>query len=275
MPEGAFELGARVQLDAVEGLIVDAFASQRHRMLETARSLDAAEWTEPTRCSAWNAHELLIHAIGTTSACRSTLTGEQEAFGGSFDPNSSPNQFVDQRSAQPVDRSLTDFESAITATLDVIDARRADIAPLQVLAVWGEPVDWRLLVAHMFFDGWVHERDLLLPLGRVPVLDAAEARLGTAYGLHTAGIVAGLFSIPLDTTLQLGGAGAGTFRIQVDHRDVQITVGLPDARTGRCDGDAVTVTDSMMGREPPLPTVLRAEPDVLDALSGVGTFLRA
>ena len=102
--------------------------------------------------------------------------------------------------------------------------------------MWGDPVDWQLFVTHMFFDGWVHERDLLLPLGRTPVPAAAEARLGTAYGLHTAGIVAGLFDLALDTTFAFAfeGSGAGCYRLQVDGRDVRVTVS--PARASTADG---------------------------------------
>jgi uncharacterized protein (TIGR03083 family) len=273
MQETAFEIGARSDLDDSEALIVDAFAAQRRRLLRTARMLDADEWSHPSRCSAWNAHEVLIHVLGATRACRTTITGEDAVFGGGFDPNSSPNQFVDERSSRPVVQSLADLESEIDATVAVIETQRAQPDPVQVTAVWGDPVDWRLFVTHMFFDGWVHERDLLLPLGRTPDLAEGEARLGTAYGLHTAGIVAGLFGIPLDATFVLDGAGTGSYRLRVDHRDVRVAVGPPLDATAT-QGDAVTVTDSIMGREPALASVLDAPPDVIDALSGVGTFLR-
>jgi hypothetical protein len=126
----------------------------------------------------------------------------------------------------------------------------------------------------MFFDGWVHERDLLLPLGRIPARDEREVRLGTAYGLHTAGIVAGLFDIPLDVTFTLDGAGTAAYRLRVDHRDVRVTVEPLPAGSPTSQGDAVAVTDSLMGREPELTSVLDAPPEVIEALSGVGTFLR-
>ena len=273
MPERGFEIGSRLQLDAAEPLIVDAFAAQRLRLLEVARTLDDDEWSRPSRCSAWNAHELLIHVTGATQACRRTLVGEAQVFEGGFDPNSGPNEFVDLHAAEPIEQSLADLESEIDATLAAIETQRAHGRPLTVTAVWGDPVDWRLFVTHMFFDGWVHERDLLLPLGR-PVAASIDCdRLGTAYTLHTGGIVAGLFGIALDTTLAFDGPGTGTYRLQVDGRDVRVTVD-PSTANRVIAGDAVTVTDSMLGREPDLATVLDAPAHVIDALSGVGTFLR-
>lgn len=274
MQEAPFELGSRLVLDAAEPSIVEAFVTQRRRLLETARTLRDDEWVHATRCTEWNAHELIVHVIGATDACRSTLTGPRSVFDGPFDPNSSPNAFVDSRSAQPVATTLEQLDASITATVDAIDAQRARAPALQVTAVWGEPVDWRLFVTHMFFDGWVHERDLLLPLGRELESPDPEACLATAYALHTAGIVAGLFGIPLDATLRLGGVGSGSYRIVVDRLNVRISVEPSDPASGPSNGDAATVTDSMMGRDPELATVLDAPPEIVEALSGVGTFLR-
>jgi uncharacterized protein (TIGR03083 family) len=275
MQGDALEIGSRLELAAAEPVIADAFASQRRRLLELARTLGDDEWAHATRCSEWNAHELVVHVMGATDACRSTLTGPRSVFDEHFDPNSSPNAFVDSRSAQPVGVTLEQLDAAITSTIDAIEAQRTRTPTLQVTAVWGEPVDWRLLVTHMFFDGWVHERDLLLPLGREPEVSDVEARLATAYGLHLAGIVAGLFGIPLDVTLRLVGPGGGSYRIVVDHLDVRISVAPMEPVDGASNGQAVAVTDSLMGRDPELATVLDASPEVLEALSGVGAFLRA
>jgi uncharacterized protein (TIGR03083 family) len=277
VPAQGLEIGSRLGLDAAELWILDAFVAQRRRMLERARALRDDEWTRPTRCSEWDVRELVLHVVGATDACRDTLTGEHPAFAPGFDPNADPNAFVERLADEPVTTILELLDASITTTVGGIDALRTEVPPRQVVSVWNEPIDWRLFVAHFFFDGWIHERDLLLPLGREPQVVGVEARLAAAYSFHIAAIVAGGFGIPLDTALQLGGIGGATFRIVANGLDVVISVEPCDALdsdAGPSQGDVVAVTEAIAGRGPELVSVLDAPPDVVDALSGVGAFLR-
>jgi uncharacterized protein (TIGR03083 family) len=269
-----FEIGSQLDLESAEVLVVDAFSAQRRRLLADARDIDHDDWAITSRCTEWDAHALVLHVLGATDACRTTLTGERAVFGGSFDPNSSPNRFVDLRAAEPVATTLDDLDRSITATGAAIDEQRSRTPTPHMTAVWGQPVDWRLFVTHMFWDGWIHERDLLLPLGREPESTDAETRLAAAYGLHTAGIMVGLLGIPLDATFRLDGTGAGTYRLWVDGLAVVVSVNPLDASDGPSAGDTIAVIDALAGRGPALESVLDAAPDVVDALSRVGAFLR-
>src|SRR5690349_9394003 len=71
---GVLTIGSMLGHDDVEDRIVRAFLDQRDRILTTARTLDAGEWSRPSRCTAWTAHQLLLHVLGATAACRTTLT---------------------------------------------------------------------------------------------------------------------------------------------------------------------------------------------------------
>ena len=248
--------------------------AQRRRLLDAARDLVDDQWTSSTRCTDWDARELVLHVLDATDACRTTLTRERSVFGGSFDPNSSPNRFVESRAGEPVAATLEQLDVAIIATADAIEAQRARTPTPQMTAVWGQEVDWRLFVTHMFWDGWIHERDLLLPLGREPVASDAETRLAAAYGLHTAAIMIGMLAIPFDATLRLEGTGSGAYRVVADGLDVTVSVSPLETTDGSSNGNAIAVTDALAGRGPELGTVLDASPDVVDALAEVGTFLR-
>ena len=177
MPGGAFVLGSRLNLDAAEALILDAFARQRERLVAIAHDLGDEEWATPSRCSAWDVHELLLHVVGATDACRETLTGGQPVFGGSFDPNATPSEFVDRCASLSASTAVELLEASIASDCHRHRAAARPLPVLQVPSIWGEPIDWRLFVAHMFFDGWMHERDLLIPLGREPTVFGTEARL--------------------------------------------------------------------------------------------------
>jgi uncharacterized protein (TIGR03083 family) len=267
------EIGSELDLEAAEPVVVDAFATQRRRLLDTARDLNEAEWTHATRCTEWDARELVVHVLGATEACCTTLTGEHSVFGAGFDPNASPSRFVELRAAQAVAETLEQLDTATNATTAAMEALRDRMPTPQMTAVWGQEVDWRLFVTHMFWDAWLHERDLLLPLGRAPEASDAETRLAAAYGLHTAAIMIGLFGRPLDVTLRLAGTGSGTYRVWVDGLEVRVSVNR-EASAGPSNGIAVAVTDALAGRGAELATVLDAAPEVVDALSQVGAFLR-
>jgi uncharacterized protein (TIGR03083 family) len=260
--------------DEAEAQIVAAYRGQHERVLATARSLDAAEWARPSRCSAWTAHQLLIHLLGATGACRTTLTGERDVFAGGFDPNSGPATFVERRAGEPVAVTLDDLEAESAATAEAIDALRGASPTPTRTAVWGAPVDWRLFLAHMFWDSWMHERDLLIPLGRPVTTTESEAQLAAAYGLHSAGIMNGLTGNPIDVTLQLGGTGAGTYTVTADGGDVRVTVVAP--ATGAAPlGDALLDRDAIAGRLPALVEVLDAPAAVVEPLARLASFLDA
>jgi uncharacterized protein (TIGR03083 family) len=272
--DGGLTIGSMLEHDAAEAQIVDAFLAQHDRVLTTGRTLDPAEWQQPSRCTAWTAHQLVIHMLGATAACRATLTGEREVFAGGFDPNSGPASFVELRGEEPVAGTIDDFETETAATAVAIAALRGTSPAPTRTAVWGAQVDWRLFLAHMFWDGWMHERDLLLPLGRpVPTTDH-EAQLAAAYGLHSAGIMNGLTGNPIDVTLQLAGTGAGTYTVTADGGDVRVTVTAPAIGAAPM-GDVLLVSDAIAGRRPALADVLEAPAEVVEPLGRLAGFLNA
>lgn len=274
MGDRGLTIGSMLGHDDVEERVVAAFLDQRARILATAGTIDTDEWNRPSRCSAWTAHQLLLHVLGATAACRMTLTGEREVFAGGFDPNSGPASFVDRRTGEPVAQTLADLEAEIAGAAAAIDSLRgAEPTPTRT-AVWGAQVDWRLFLIHMYWDGWLHERDLLLPLGRPAPTSDAEAELAAAYGLHSAGIMNGLTGNPIDITVCLSGTGAGIYTVFADGGDVRVTVD-PHAADETVMGNVLEVSDAIAGRPPALVEVLDAPPDVVEPLSRLAAFLNA
>jgi uncharacterized protein (TIGR03083 family) len=266
-------VGSRRDLGRDEAQVVESFVSQRRRFLEIARRLDSDGWKARTRCSEWGAQELVLHVLGATRACRSTLTGEQAVFENrSFDPRSGPKAFVEARAGESVATTIGDLEDALASVMDAIEGAQARSPALKVEAVWGELVDWRLFVVHMFWDGWLHERDLLLPAGRVPVAEEGETRVAAAYGLLTAGLMAGAQGVPFEAAVVLSGVGSGRYQVTADGMDVTVDVTARSSLSSQ--GDAAAVTDALSGRGPRLGDVLDATPGVVTVLSEVGSLLR-
>ncbi len=272
VPGTVLEIGPHLDLTDAEPLIVGAFMAQRRRLLRAARELRDDEWTHPSRCAEWNARELVVHVLGATDACRTTLTGEHSVFAGGFDPSRSPDTFVQTRVADPPSAILRELAIAIDRCGTAIETVRVQDPELRVTAVWGESVDWRLFVTHMFWDSWLHERDLLEPLGREVEIVDDEARLAAAYGLHCAGIMLGVLGRPLEITLALDGPGSATFRAVAEGTDVRISVAELDDRP--VNGSVVAVTDVLAGRGDGLGAVLDAPEETVEALAQVGAFLQ-
>src|SRR5260370_27427847 len=72
-------------------------------------------------------------------------------------------------------------------------------------------MDWTVLMLHVFWDSWIHERDVLLARSAEhPTSDDATG-YAAAYGLFISAAVASLFGDPVRDTLTLGGDGGGIF----------------------------------------------------------------
>jgi hypothetical protein len=119
-------------------------------------------------------------------------------------------------------------------------------------------MDWTVLILHLFWDSWIHERDVLLARGTEhPASDDATG-YAAAYGLFISAVVASLFGDPVRDTLMLGGDSGGIFDL-----DSRGAVTLTVSREHAAGPPAAEVTDALAGRGPTaalggLPTSSRA-----------------
>lgn len=242
----AFEIGTAISARPIQTLVVDALRSQRMRLLETMRAATERDWRSHSRCPLWNAQQVVLHICGANKAVREELAGERQVVEENFDPRTSPNRYVEMHASEAVADTLERLESSSDALLAVVDQRLVAERDDQVFAVWGNLVDWRLLVTHIFWDAWLHERDILLPLGQTHATPEGEARLAIAYGVLMAGVLPGFMGIPIDAELRLGGSGEGTFHLRVDGAaDVRVRVEAPTPDRREWQGNALVVADAL------------------------------
>ena len=266
-----------LDLEAVEPLVVDAFVTQRRRLLDSVRTLEAAEWSRPSRCTAWNTRELVLHVLGATDACRTTLTGERlrvrRGLRSQLEPQPSsstagpehPSQrrwsssTTSIRHGQRSDRRAAEEGPAAAGDSGVgragrlaavrhalllgrVDPRAGPVAPARPRTGRGgrrRPSRGRLRIPH---------RRASWPAvfgthsrDRAPRMGREAARTGSSWTASTSG-------------------SRSRARIPAD---------------GPSNGTAVAVTDAIAGRGPELATVLDASPDVVDALSESARSSRA
>lgn len=175
---------------------------QRGRLEARLRELSEEEWHHPSRCAGWSVQDVVTHLMSTNAfwalSIQAGLAGEPTRYLATFDPVASPAQLVAQAQGTPVSDTLQQLATSNEALAEVVDhLDGADWDTLAEAPPGHLPI--HLVADHALWDSWVHERDILLPLGRSPVVEAEEvlaclrysAALGRAFMLSRGSTEAG------------------------------------------------------------------------------------
>jgi uncharacterized protein (TIGR03083 family) len=218
------------------------FGEQRRKFIEVLRQFDSDEWAAPTRCREWSAHDVVRHMCDVTAYLPSAGDHTFDLAAG-FDPRITPRKWLsasaDEEPAGTVARLASRTEEMLAVTRGWLRAGRQ----FDVWLPFGL-VDWRVLMLHLFWDSWIHERDVLLARAAEHPTSGAATGYATAYGLFIAAAVAAMFGEQVCHTLELSGPGGGTY-------DVNSESGLTLSVTrGSVPGPpAAQVADALAGRE--------------------------
>jgi uncharacterized protein (TIGR03083 family) len=194
---------------------------QRRRLVALLRDLPEADWHRPSRCAGWTVQDVVSHLTSTNGfwalSIRAGLAGEPTRYLAAFDPVASPAQLVDQAQGTAVADTLADLATSVAALEDAVgELGDAGWSMLAEAPPGHLPI--RLLADHALWDCWVHERDIALPLGLDPVVDADEVLTCLRYG-------AGLGQA---FALSLGATGRGAMAIEVTDPDDRLVVVVDD-----------------------------------------------
>ena len=137
--------------------------------------------------------------------------------------------------------------------------------------LWGDPADFRLFQLHLHWDAWIHERDMLLPLGIEPPEDQEALRFATAYGVLFAGVAVKMAGASLDTVLSI--ADLGDVRLEVSPDALRVHVDPDGAGGGVPVAGAALLADALAGRGD-VAAVVDGPDDVVGPLNLIGAFLR-
>jgi uncharacterized protein (TIGR03083 family) len=243
-----------LSFDAVHAF--DVFDRQRQRFTDEVAALTPEQWATSSRCDLWTAHDVLRHLCDVTERLVRGVGDEPVSFDG-FDPRTTPNEWMQGSQGEPVHATFARFRESSWSLFDNVRQRLADGDDRRVPAPYGV-VPWPVLVVHAYWDSWVHERDVLLPLGLSHSTDDDAVRLATAYAMFVAANVAAMFRSAVTTTVSLSGVGGGTYEVT---RDGDAVVVRADRSGASSDGpDAITVVDALTGRRgPSVPELLGAD----------------
>jgi uncharacterized protein (TIGR03083 family) len=238
--------GDQIHVDVDPALTLAAYAKHRRRFAAEVASLDGDALAAPSRCSLWSVADVLRHCHDVDGWMQTLWAGERVPFT-SFDPIMTPHEFV------VAGRSISDVEARdrFVASCEVMADDVGPSGPER----WGLPsvspvgfVPWWLSALHVFFDSWIHERDVLLPLGISPPVEAAEALPVLAYSFAVVGT---LIKEPTDAVV------AG----------LRVRAGEPPARVtpvaAQADPNAAEIIDGLLGRGTITEALADADPDVV------------
>jgi uncharacterized protein (TIGR03083 family) len=259
----------------LDGLVPPAapFTRHRSRFLEALATLSEDEWAAPTRCDAWNAKEVVLHLVSADGFWALSLQGrgqpEPTTYLRGFDPTTSPDAFIAPERDQGTGAAL----EALASSTEQLAAAFAAVGDDEWSLVSESPfghVPLQVIAAHSLWDSWLHERDVLLPVGRPPSVEEDELLNAAAFTLFLGGAQGGVLDddepvgdgpvAAIDALVAFDDLPSRALRIQVDRDVVVGAVGAGDDAVP-C-GSAVEFVEAITGRAPAEQVLERVPPDL-------------
>lgn len=243
-----------IELVDVEDDVREAAVRQRRRSVETLGSLDEDQWHTPSRCEGWTVKDVAGHLASTNgfwvASIRGGLAGEPTRYLADFDPKATPAAIAAGAAAEPAEKIFADLEASNEKVCGVIEALSDDEMTVLAEAPPGH-VAIEAVVHHAIWDSWIHERDMLLPLGiDVPVVDD-EVRSTLRYALALSPAFA-VWQHPGSTGVVGALATDPSVEVTIRLHDDRVTVaaGPPPADALTLSGSAAELAEFLSVRVP-------------------------
>ena len=226
---------------------------QRRRMEATLAGLTSEQWCTPTRCDGWTVQDVIAHLVGVNGFWQMSviagLSGTPTRILADFDPAATPPLLIEPMRALSAAEVLDQFVSSNDGFLGTLADLEHDGWSTFAESPPGH-VPIRLLAAHALWDSWVHERDIVLPLGITPAAEPDEvssclryaAALSPAFAISTGSALTGVFAIEATDPDVCLAVEVGE---SVDVRDVAVSSDAPCLR-----GPAVQLVEALSIRAP-------------------------
>ena len=233
---------------------------QRRRLGDLLAALDADAWATQSRCSEWSVQDVVMHLNSTNgfwaASIAKGLAGEPTRFLTGFDPVATPAQLVEATRGRLPSEVLEEYLAGVAALAELVTDLDDEQWALPGEAPPGH-VALRAVALHALWDSWVHERDIALPLGIDPPVEADEVLGSLRYGA----------ALGPSFRASVGDDRSGRFVVDVQDPDARLAVDLgptvvvrdaapDDTAALTLRGPAVAVLEALSQRlphDPPLP----------------------
>ena len=220
-----------IVLDGDPAAILEPTVRQRRRLARLVAAFDDDQWEHPSRCEGWSNRDVISHLDSTngfwTASIIEGAAGRPTRFLVGFDPVAGPAQLVEATSAMTTSEVHERFVSSTDALIAALQSLDAP-AWMSIAEAPAGHVTINALTHHALWDSWVHERDILFPLGIEPEH-------------HDDEVAASLrFAAALGPALALGTNGelrTGSFAIHVTNPDLEAVVDIGECISVRARTD--------------------------------------
>ena len=252
-------------LSASADEFVGVLSTHHDRVAETWQALSPEQWEQTSRNTEWSVHDTARHVADAMELGASQVLDEPGRFvPDGFDPLTTPDLWLAASAGDPPARTVERFaEAAQRLRVGVGERMTAGDSSLGK-TVYG-PAHWSVGVVHLFWDSWLHERDMLIPLGLIAESTNDEQRLAAVYGLLIAMLPARMMRQSFDATIDFTGSGGHI--VTAAHESGGIS--SAEVRTADTDlaCDLCSFVDSLSGRGVPLRDLVPDAPDMLSVFA--------
>ena len=224
---------------------------QRDRLSDSLSELSPEEWAAPSRCTEWSVQEVAQHLVTVNQfwvlSIGAGIRGEPTCILATFDPVTDPASLVEGARGEAQATTLEKLKSSnaefarLLSSMSESDWVKSAEAPPGHVAM-------EAVCAHALWDAWVHERDVLLPLGRGQQIEPDEVATALVYAA----------SLSPACYLLAGDAPSGSLLVRASHPDVEFSVevshqvrvrpGAVTDPTAIVEGDAVDLIEGFSVR---------------------------
>jgi uncharacterized protein (TIGR03083 family) len=242
-----------LQFTEAPGDLAVPLLRQRRRLGAVLDGLDAAQWATPSRCESWSVRDVIAHLVGTDQfwvlSATAALAGEPTRYLNGFDPVVTPAAMVEHTQDQPPAEVLAAYDAGVEAFAAVVTGLDAGQWSMPAEAPPGH-VPLHALARHALWDAWIHERDVVLPLGMSQVEEPDEVRACLEYAAALGPALLAVGGSSRSGTLAVVGADP-TARVIVELGE-SVTVGVQEVPPGAVvlEGPSVALVEALSFRGP-------------------------
>jgi len=251
-----------LSLDADE--LVDLLAVHHRRLAETWQGFAPAQWECQSRNTEWTVRHTVRHVADAMERATAAVNREPALGENEFDPRSTPAVWLTSSEGESPGATIDRFVAASTSLRAGVSDRLASGDDAHDRTVYGT-AHWTVNVAHVLWDSWLHERDVLLPLGQPARSSEEEERLVGLYGLLMALVPSMRFERSISATVQLRGVGVRTIEVSCDGGAL-LSAEVP-AGAAAISGAMPAAIDALAGRGDAVADALPGAPEELGYLA--------
>jgi uncharacterized protein (TIGR03083 family) len=260
--------------------MVEPWRAHRERFLGALSALGAADWDHATRCSEWSVRDVVAHLVTVDGFWPVAMAPARDGsalttYLAGFDPSTSPDRFVRATTESTSDAELLEqHAAALDALHEFVHAFDAETWERRCESPLGH-LPARLILAHGYWDSWLHENDVYVGLGAPRTVASDDLLAATTFSLCFAGLQGGLVDdpaavgpgpeVPIAACLAFEDLPGRAFHLEVGTLadGVRVTACGPDHAPVPA-GTAVEFVEGLTGRRP-TASATAALPDAVAA----------